>query len=220
MESEALTIFGVVVPWDARTLDGFRRWAATLGERGPRVSFARGRMHVEMTPQNYDTHEPLVAAINTALRGLAHELDLGRYFLPPSWFTHEAAALSTEPDGFFATWRTLQEGLLIVNPARRTEMLGRPDMVLEVVSDTSARKDLLEHVEDYAAAGICEYWLADARSPELVFRILTLAPDRTYVAQPMDTDGWVASPLWGRRFRIRRFIDRVGLSDFALDVAG
>jgi Uma2 family endonuclease len=94
-------------------------------------------------------------------------------------------------------------------------------MVLEVVSDTSARKDLLEHVEDYAAAGIHEYWLADAaRSPELVFRILTLAPDRTYVAQPMDTDGWVASPLWGRRFRVRRFIDRVGLSDFALDVVG
>src|SRR5262249_14953192 len=144
----ALTVYGIAIPWETRTLEGFRAWVGTLDERGPRVSFARGNVHVDVSPQSYDT-EPLVGAINAALRALAAELDLGRYFLPPSWFTHEASALSTEPDGFLAVWGSLEREELRVNPERRTEMVGRPDMVLEVVSETSERKDLYEHVEDY-----------------------------------------------------------------------
>jgi hypothetical protein len=93
-------------------------------------------MHVEVSPQSYDTHEPLVGAVNATLRALASELDVGRYFLPPSWFTHEATLLSTEPEGFLALWESLEGGHLRINPDRRTEMLGRPDMVLEVVSNT------------------------------------------------------------------------------------
>lgn len=214
----ALTVFGLEVPWDAYTLDGFRRWVATLDERGPRVSFARGNVHVEVSPRSYATHEALVAAINEALRRLARELGSGRFFTPPSWFTHEPSALSTEPDGFFATWETLEGGALRVNPERDIEMLGRPDMVLEVVSKTSERKDLTEHVADYAAAGVREYWIADARVDPLVFRVLVLGDDGIYVDATADADGWIASPLWRRRFRVRRLPPRAGLSDFELEI--
>ena len=88
MVAPALTVEGIEIPWSAQTLEGFRAWVETLDERGPRVSFARGKLHVEMSPQSYDTHEPLVHAINVRLSTLARDLDLGRYFLPPSWFTH------------------------------------------------------------------------------------------------------------------------------------
>jgi Uma2 family endonuclease len=212
----ALSVFGLEIPPDVHTLDGFRRWVATLDEHGPRVSFACGRVHVEMSPQSYLTHEALVAAINEALRVLARELDAGRYFTPPSWFTHEGSSLSTEPDGFFARWTTLENGDLRISPERDIEMLGRPDMILEVVSKTSERKDLVEHVTDYAAAGISEYWIADARAQPLVFRILSRGQDGTY-SDSTDVDGWTWSPLWQRRFRVRSLPARAGLADFVLD---
>jgi Uma2 family endonuclease len=96
-------------------------------------------------------------------------------------------------------------------------MVGRPDVVFEVVSDTSQRKDLVEHVTDYALAGVREYWIADARADELVFRILVLAGD-TYIDVVADTDAWCASPIWQRSFRVRRLADRAGLRDFVLEM--
>lgn len=219
MAASALTVCGIEIPWETRTLEGFRTWVATLDEHGPRVSFARGIVHVEMAAQSFDTHEPLVFAINIALANLARELGVGRYFLPPSWFTHEAAQLSTEPDGFFATWATLEKRDLYINPEREIEMLGRPDMVLEVVSKTSQRKDLVDHVKNYAAAGVREYWIADARGKQLTLRILVLGADGAYAGVSADDDGWLASPLWQRRFRVRRQEDRAGLPEFVLDIA-
>jgi len=206
------------IPWSAQTLEGFRAWVATLDEHGPRVSFARGRLHVEMSPQSYSTHEPLVHAINVRMSALARELDLGRYFLPPSWFTNEPTELSTEPDGFFATWSSLEAGQLRINPERSIEALGRPDMALEVVSPSSRRKDLVEHVADYASAGIREYWIADACGEALVFRILSLDARGEYAESAPDGDGWMHSVLWSRDFRVRRLPERAGFTDFVLDV--
>lgn len=215
-----LSVCGIDVPWECRTLEGFRAWVATFDEHGPRVSFARGNVHVETGKMstNDETHEPLVAALNSALRQLARELDLGRYFLPPSWFTHEASSLSTEPDGFLALWGTLEAEVLRLNPDRASEMLGRPDMVLEVVGESSRRKDLIEHVTDYGLAGVREYWIADARGEEVVLRVLVLGPDGSYDVAPADEDGWVRSPLWQRSFRVRRLPERAGLVDFDVEI--
>jgi len=85
------------------------------------------------------------------------------------------------------------------------------------VSDTSVRKDLVEHVQDYATAGIAEYWIADARADEIDFRILTLAADGSYVPQASLADGWLASPVWGRAFRLVRFCNPAGATDYRLD---
>lgn len=216
MAAPALTVCGIAIPWETQTLEGFRAWVATLDEHGPRVSYSRGSVHVEASPQDYDTHEPLVDAINAALRALASELDLGRYCFPPSWFTHKAIDLSTEPDGFLALWSTLERGELRINPDREVEMIGRPDMVLEVVSESSQRKDLVEHVEDYARAHVSEYWIADARRT-VQLRVLVLT-DGAYVDAPIDGDGWVRSPVFGRAFRLRALPERAGFRDFALDV--
>jgi Uma2 family endonuclease len=90
-------------------------------------------------------------------------------------------------------------------------------MVLEVVSKTTKRKDLVELVEDYALAGVREYWIADALREDLVFRILTLGRDGTY----KDTEarrGWLRSPMFDRLFRIRHLPARQGIHDFILDV--
>lgn len=211
-----LTVFGIEIPEGIHTLDTFREWVATLDEHAPRVHFYEGRVDLDMSPQHYRSHGPVVSAIARRLATLAEELDLGRYFIPPSWVTVGTAGLSTEPDGFLVKWGTLTSGQVRVNPTRETELLGRPDMVLEVVSKSSAKKDLVELPEAYARAGVPEYWIADARGEAIDFRILVLTADGSYQAQAASADGWIQSKVWGRAFRLERFLDRAGLTDFRL----
>ena len=49
---------------------------------------------------------------------------------------------------------------------------GEPDMVLEVVSDSSVHKDTVVLRQGYWQAGIREYWLVDARREPVYFDIL------------------------------------------------
>ncbi len=212
-----LSVFDVEVPWDIDTLEGFRRWVATLDEHAPRVHYSPGMVHLEM-PQNYRDHGPVAEAINKVLLVLADELDLGQYHAPPSWITHAETRLSTEPDGFLLLWESLASGRVRINPQRETELLGRPDMALEVVSRSSAKKDLVKLVENYAAAGVREYWIADPRGAEVVFRILVLQADGTYGDQPVGSGGWIASPLWHRSFRLTYYVDRLGTPTPRLEV--
>lgn len=211
-----ITAFGLEIPGQALSLAGFREWVASLGESAPRMCFSSGRLHIEMSPQDYKTHAPVVDAINDTLVGITRERDLGRYFRPPSWFTDEAASLSTEPDGFFVRWGAIESGRVRVNPERTSELLGRPDMVLEVVSKSSRKKDTTELVEDYARAGIEEYWIADATSAQPELRILVLRSSK-YEPSPPDPDGWIASPMWGAAFRLVRRAERAGWIDYSLE---
>lgn len=212
-----ITAYGLEIPRRALSLDGFREWVASMGEPAPRVCFSGGRLHIEMSPQDYITHGPVVDAINDVLARLARERDMGKYFRPPSWFTDTSAVLSTEPDGFLVRWEAIEGGRVRVNPDRTSELLGRPDMVLEVVSKSSRKKDTVELVSDYAQAGINEYWLADALGGEPVLRIMTLESGG-YVDSSRDGEGWIASPLWRADFRLVGEADRAGWRSYRLEV--
>jgi Uma2 family endonuclease len=218
MHMPGLYLEDVEVPFDVRTLEGFRNWMARTPARPGRASFVRGDVFVEMN-QSYRTHEPVAKGITHTLLNLTDELGLGRYFLPPSWITYEPAGLSTEPDGFYATFETLRSGRLTVASERPHEMVGAADFVLEVVSKTSARKDRTLLRRAYADARVGEYWLVDARREEANpdFRLLVLKGAEYEEVTP-DPEGWRVSPTWGRSFRLRRLIDPAGLPDFRLDV--
>ena len=214
-----LNVLGIEVPAGAHTLAGFREWVSGLPEVGPRprATFCSGGVYVEMSPQDYDTHAPLVAEINTVLNGLTRKGELGMYFMPPSWFTHARARVSTEPDGMLVGFDSFRSGRARVNPRRRSELLGAPDMVLEVVSRSNPKKDLVDLVRDYARAGVSEYWIADARGASLEFKLLVLE-ERRFQPVPRDRSGWLRSPTFGRRFRLRQLVNAAGLPDYRLDV--
>jgi Uma2 family endonuclease len=214
-ERPAITVDGLEIPGEALTLDGFRRWFGSLGERAPRASFLAGRVYVEMTAQSYGHHGPLVEEVNAKLRTLARRLDLGRYCFPPSWITREDVGLSTEPDGFLVTWDRFEDGRFRINPERDHEALGAPTMVFEAVSPSSTEKDLVKLAALYFKAGVEEYWIADAREKKLDFKILVRGP-RAFRPQVVSR-GWIASPVWGRSFKLRRTKDRLGQADFLLE---
>lgn len=75
-----ITVDDLEIPGDVQTLQGFRSWVATLDEYAPRVSFYRGEVHIEVSPQNHRTHGPVAGEINRVLAGLARELAIGMYW--------------------------------------------------------------------------------------------------------------------------------------------
>ena len=76
-------------------------------------------------------------------------------------------------------------GLLRAGTVRRTdkagtseeyiELVGSPDLVVEIVSDASVRKDKPLLRDAYGRAGVAEYWLIDARGHDVEFEILVNA---------------------------------------------
>jgi Uma2 family endonuclease len=67
-------------------------------------------------------------------------------------------------------------------------LLGPADLVVEVVSDDSVERDREEKFREYAAAGVPEYWLIDARPGEERADFYHLI-DGAYQAVPPDADG-------------------------------
>ncbi|MBI4613318.1 MAG: Uma2 family endonuclease [Planctomycetes bacterium] len=217
--SGTLTIDGLVMPADISRLETFRAWVRTLGENAPRVHFSNGSVWIEMSPQNYQTHLIMVDAINAQLQVLSRDLGTGKYFGDGGWLTNDSAGLSTEPDGFLVLWETLRSSEARLVPRAEgegsIELVGRGDMVLEVVSDSSVHKDTVELIRDYAAAGFREYWLVDAREEKIAFRILALRDGEYEDVSPV-AGGWLPSAVWGRRFKLVREIDPAGLPSYDL----
>src|SRR5262249_13801924 len=127
-----------------------------------------------------------------------------------------------EPEALFASWDTLRSGRLKLNPrANRDdefiELEGTPDLVVEVVSDSSTRKDLKLLRGAYARAGIPEYWLIDARSDEIRFEILKLS-DTGYHATEPATAPWQHSAVLGVNARLTRGLNPIGRFSYALEL--
>jgi Uma2 family endonuclease len=93
---------------------------------------------------------------------------------------------------------------------------GSPDMVLEVVSDSSVRKDTEQLRRDYWTAGIREYWLVDARPEPLVFDILRHTP-KGYRTTPKK-EGWIKSAVFAKAFRLTCRTNALGHPEYTLEV--
>jgi Uma2 family endonuclease len=167
----------VNVPDSALDHAGYRRWVTSDGypER-VRTTFVRGEVLVETTPESIDAHNQVKAAITIALGTFVRERDLGQVFPDGVLVTNEEAGVSSEPDLTFVSWDAFDSGRVQLVPraagADYIEILGTPDLVVEIVSDSSVRKDTRLLHEAYARAGIREYWLIDARGPDLSFQVL------------------------------------------------
>jgi Uma2 family endonuclease len=99
---------------------------------------------------------------------------------------------------------------------KHRELEGSPDWVLEIVSDTSVKKDLVQLREAYHRAGIPEYWLVDARGDEIRLQIL-LRRKNGYVAA-VNREGWQRSKVFSRSFRLEGVLNDYGLWEYTLHV--
>ena len=90
-------------------------------------------------------------------------------------------------------------------------------MTLEVISPNSVGKDTVDLRDRYHRAGVLEYWLVDARGDNLRFDILRHTP--IGYEPTVATEGWLASTIFGRKFKLERERDRFGIWSYDLHVA-
>jgi Uma2 family endonuclease len=196
-----------VVPPSAHTLQGFRAWA--LSEEFPdrcRMTFVGGELIIDMSPEFYETHNLIKTEITSVIYGLVKARRSGHVFSDRYLFSNPAADVSTEPDAMFARSESLRSGrcklVRATRPGVGEELVGSPDWVLEILSQSSRRKDLNLLRDAYFKAGIREYWIVDALGEEIDLQVL-VATNLDY-STSTGRDGWLSSPTFGCSFRLSR----------------
>ena len=208
----------VRLPAGIKDLESFRVWSRS-GDRPEKlnISYLDGIIWIDLTEEQAYTHNQAKMAIQVALELLVRETEVGRFFVNGMMFSHPGANLSTEPDGTMISHEAFRtervRGLPDAKGVGVIEFEGTPDMVLEVVSDSSQKKDDVILPRLYYLAGIPEFWRLDARG-ELRFEILRHDPSGY---QPTRRpDGWWRSEVFGRDFLLTVGVDRLGHPTYTL----
>ncbi len=209
----------VSVPFWVTDLATFRRWADSdeFPDDG-RIDFFLGQVWItDMGKEQLFSHVLVKTESSFVLTGLSKVDNLGLYFGDGAYLTNERAELSVKPDGCFVSTKSFERGRVQLVPGRAggyVELIGVPDMLLEVVSDSSVDKDNVYLRDKYAKAGIREYWIIDVRGKRLRLEILSLT-DHEYVAvRPRDK--WIKSKVFGKSFRLERTETPAGVPSVTL----
>ncbi len=200
----------IEVPMDLRCLADFRRWATSdaFPERG-RIDYIAGRIDVDMSPEDLHTHGKLKAEIIGVVYPRIKKDELGELYTDSTRVSCPEADLSVEPDVVFVSESSLDTGRVRLVPKagggadRYVELEGPPDLVVEIVSDASVRKDTERLPAAYYQASVAEFWLIDARGEDLLFRIHGRGPTQ-YEPAERDADGYQRSAVLNRWYRLER----------------
>ena len=207
------------IPAWVNDLASFRHWAdsGALPEK-QQVHFIDGRVWVDLSMEELNSHNRVKTALVVALVQLIEGNDLGIVIGDGMRYTSEAGDFSTEPDAVYLSHDTLATGRVRFEAGQlgqATEMVGTPDLAVEIVSRTSVDKDTQWLFSQYWYAGIPEYWLIDARAPDIEFDIDRRTAEG-YTASAK-ADGWVSSVALGKEFRLMRGAARGTISSYRLD---
>lgn len=212
----------VTVPTRATaSLASFREWAGDndLPEKA-KLCYHRGEVFVEMGKEQIFSHVFVKTKITSALHQLVKKQRTGMMLGDGVLLTHKRAELSCNPDAVFVSNEALESNRITLVEGQEggfVELLGSADMVLEVVSDSSERKDNQTLFEAYFDAGVAEYWLVDARGDEVEFHVYKRGSKKFSSSKPQP-GGWVKSAAFGKSFRLARGTDATGKPEFTLEV--
>jgi Uma2 family endonuclease len=211
----------VSIPAEVNDLNSFCRWATSdqYPQRG-RFSYLRGTIWVDLSVEILYRHNQVKGEFAEVLGRLVKSLAIGRFIPDGMLLRNSDADLATEPDGMFVSYDALRSRR-VRGIERETpdflELEGSPEMVLEVVSETSVQKDTVELRDLYWRAGILEYWLVDARAAAPRFDLLRHGR-KGYTATRKQAGGWVRSNVFDRSFQLTRTTDPLGDPLYVLNV--
>src|SRR5262245_27911836 len=99
-------------PW-VDDFESFQRWA--YSDDFPTTgwfSYLGGVIWVDPSMEEFLTHNQVKAAYTATVGSLVRQIRTGRFVPDRMLLTNPAIGLSTEPDGLFFLWATLQSGRL------------------------------------------------------------------------------------------------------------
>ncbi|QDT36961.1 Uma2 family endonuclease [Stratiformator vulcanicus] len=180
--------------------DDFRAWALSedFPQRG-RIDYFDGALEIDMSPEAFLSHGKLKVALTRGLSEAVEDPDRGEVFSDSTLVTVPDVGLSSEPDVGAILHQTVEMGVVRFRQKQGRagdfiEVVGPPDLVVEVVSDSSVTKDFHRLAEAYFRAGVPEYWIADGRGDAIVFAIM-VPGEGEYVETSTDDGGRQWSPL-------------------------
>jgi Uma2 family endonuclease len=140
------------MPAKAWTLEELHR----LPDDGNKYELIRGELFV--TPPPSVDHEEVLARLHAMLAGYVEKHGVGRVYRPRAVIRFDGS--EAEPD-------------LMVRPVspdvhgNAWEKLPAPLLVVEVLSPTTRRRDLINKRAYYLDAGAAEYWVVDTEQREI-----------------------------------------------------
>jgi Uma2 family endonuclease len=200
------------VPPGVVDLATFRAWTYSddFPEEG-RIDFLDGEIWVDLSMEQLYTHNQVKAEVTSVLYPLTRSTGLGRFITDGMRLSNPDANLSTDPDSLFVSYASFDAGRVRevagLRPGGVIDLEGTPDMVLEIVSDSSERKDYERLPGLYRRAGVPELWRIDVRGG-LRFEVLRLTEQGYAPAQ--EADGWWRSGVFNRSFRLTQGTDQRG----------
>ncbi len=212
----------VEIPLEIGSLADFRRWAFSdeFPETG-RIDYIAGCIEVHMSPEEFYCHGVVKTEIAATLHRRVQQEAMGYLVTDQTRVSSVPADLSAEPDIVFVSEQALDSGRVRLIPKvaggedRYVELEGAPELIVEIVSDSSVSKDTRRLPAAYFRAGVDEYWLVDARCDPLVFCIHHRGPEGFQPAS-VDAAGWQFSQLFRRSYRLERGRNAKGRPYFVL----
>ena len=203
-------------------LADFRCWALSdcFPERG-RIDYVVGHIEVDMSPEDLHTHGTPKVELVRVLANRVRLRELGELYTDRTRISCPEADLSAEPDIVFVSNEALESSRVRLVPRasggsdRYIELEGAPDLIVEIISDSSVRKDTDRLPAAYWQAGVPEYWLIDARTDDLLFRIHDRGQSE-YEPAPIDDGGFQHSRILDCSYRLQRTRNRYGRLQYTL----
>ncbi len=128
-----------------------------LPDDGRRYEILDGELY--MTPSPSRAHQEFAANLLVTLKPFVAARHLGEVFIAP-FDVILAKSTVVVPDLVFVSW-----GRLDIVTNRGVE--GSPDLVVEILSPDSARRDRVEKGQLYARYGVRHFWVADPEARTL-----------------------------------------------------
>ena len=214
---------GLTVPGAAlASFAAFRDWK--LSDDCPewgKFEWIGDRARLDLMPESITSHAVPKLKIASTLDRRVEEDDLGwcvtdsTTVVSPVGGPDGGPRVLCEPDFAFVSHDSILSGRVTLTPKVNregdfTEIVGPPEVVAELLSDSSTRKDTVDLPADLFALGVIEYWLADARTdpPALTIHFRGEAAFEPVAA---DADGFAASAVFGHRYRLETVVGRSGL---------
>jgi Putative restriction endonuclease len=207
----------VSIPTWVSDHDSFRRWlhSEDFPQEG-RICFLYGETWVDMSKEQAFSHNQAKNEYSYVLTGISKRRG-GTYCPDGMFLSNVEVRLSARPDGMYASDEAFDDGRvrwIAGEDEGYVELEGSPEMVMEIVSTSSVKKDKVTLPPLYWRAGIFEYWLVDVRDERLDFDIFRRGP-RGFVPTRKQA-GWLRSSVFDLSFRLVKKLDKRGNPLFAL----
>ncbi len=210
----------ILIPDGITDLLSFRMWSqdGKFPEIG-RIDYLGGRIEIDMSPEQLFAHGRLKSEFVSTLSKLVKRSEW-LVVADSTRVASEEAGLSAEPDVILLSRDSIRQRRVRLTPKAKqsgdcVEIEGAVDILIEIVSDSSVGKDLRRLPVAYYAAGVREYWIADARHTDLRFTIYRRGAT---AFEPTEIDeGWQKSEVLSRSFRLTRPVVEAEWVEFELE---